>query len=151
MHRKQLIDTFIVNEDKANNIFIWHSGYDKEDCYYRNLYPLNQEQYRIVKNHFKKTGDLRLVLEKKGIFTDEEDELIKKYYPKEGEDVYKRLDNKTKEQCRQRVKRLGISSSSYAVWTDEEDKILKDKYPMIGSDVATILNKKNNVMQELII
>lgn len=54
---KAVIDTFIVNEDKANNIFIWHSGYDKQDCYYRNLYPLNQEQYRIVKNHFKKTGD----------------------------------------------------------------------------------------------
>jgi len=54
---KAVIDTFIVNEDKANNVFIWHSGHDKEDCYYRNLYPLNQEQYRIVKNHFVKTGD----------------------------------------------------------------------------------------------
>ena len=54
---KAVIDTFIVNEDKANNIYIWHSGYDKEDCYYRNLYPLNQEQFRIVKSHFNKTGD----------------------------------------------------------------------------------------------
>lgn len=54
---KAVIDTFIVNEDKANNVFIWHSGHDKEDCYYRNLYPLNQEQYRIVKNYFMKTGD----------------------------------------------------------------------------------------------
>lgn len=54
---KAVINTFIVNEDKANNIFIWHSGYDKQDCYYRNLYPLNQEQYRIVKNYFLKAGD----------------------------------------------------------------------------------------------
>ena len=54
---KAVIDTFIVNEDKANNIYIWHSGYDKQDCYYRNLYPLNQEQYRIVKNRFVNTGD----------------------------------------------------------------------------------------------
>lgn len=38
-------------------MYVWHSGHDKEDCYYRNLYPLNQEQFRIVNNHFQKTGD----------------------------------------------------------------------------------------------
>ena len=54
---KAVVEEFIVNPDKANNVYIWHSGFDKEDCYYRNLYPLNQEQYRIVKNHFNKTGD----------------------------------------------------------------------------------------------
>lgn len=54
---KAVIDTFIVNEDKATNIYIWHSDYDKQDCYYRNLYPLNKEQFRIVKNHFVDTGD----------------------------------------------------------------------------------------------
>lgn len=54
---KAVIETFIVNEDKANNVYIWHSGYDKQDCYYKNLYPLNQEQYRIVKNYFTDTGD----------------------------------------------------------------------------------------------
>lgn len=48
---------FIVNPDIKNNIYIWHSGQDKQDCYYRNLYPLNREQYRIVKNHYVKTGD----------------------------------------------------------------------------------------------
>lgn len=54
---KAVIEEFIVNPDKANNVYIWHSGSDKQDHYYRNLYPLNQEQYRIVKNHFNKTGD----------------------------------------------------------------------------------------------
>ncbi len=54
---KAVVEEFIVNPDKANNVYIWHSGSDKQDCYYRNLYPLNQEQYRIVKNHFNKTGD----------------------------------------------------------------------------------------------
>jgi len=38
-------------------LYIWYSGYDKQDCYYRNLYPLNRKQYRIIKNHFNKTGD----------------------------------------------------------------------------------------------
>lgn len=54
---KAVVEEFIVNPDKANNIYIWHSGYDKDDYYYRNLYPLNQEQYRIVKNNFNKIGD----------------------------------------------------------------------------------------------
>lgn len=51
---KAAVEEFIVNPDKANNIYIWHSGYDKQDCYYRNLYPLNQEQYRIVKKIIRK-------------------------------------------------------------------------------------------------
>lgn len=54
---RAVVDEFIVNPDKKNNVFIWHSGYNKEDNYYRNLYPLNQEQYRVVKSHFLKTGD----------------------------------------------------------------------------------------------
>jgi hypothetical protein len=54
---KMVVETFIVNEDKVNNNYIWHSGHDKADCYYRNLYPLNQEQFRIVNNHFTETGD----------------------------------------------------------------------------------------------
>jgi len=54
---KAVVEEFIVNPDKANNIYIWHRGYNKGDCYYKNLYPLNQEQHRIVKNHFIKTND----------------------------------------------------------------------------------------------
>ncbi|NDO52277.1 hypothetical protein FMM75_23935 [Lachnospiraceae bacterium MD335] len=54
---KAVIEEFVVNPDKTNNVYIWHSGFDKQDHYYRNLYPLNQKQYQIVKNHFNKTGD----------------------------------------------------------------------------------------------
>lgn len=54
---KAVVEEFIVNPDKANNVYIWHSGYIKEDNYYKNLYPLNQEQYRIVRKNFNETGD----------------------------------------------------------------------------------------------
>lgn len=50
-------ESFLVNEDKANNIFLWHKGYDKADCYYKKLYPLNRQQYDVVRSHYKKTGD----------------------------------------------------------------------------------------------
>lgn len=52
-----VVETFVVNHDKRNACFIWHKGYNKEDNYYKNLYPLTKEQYRIVKAHFMKTGD----------------------------------------------------------------------------------------------
>lgn len=54
---KTVVQEFIVNYDIANNNFIWHKGYNKQDCYYKNLYPLSQEQYRIVKANYMKTGD----------------------------------------------------------------------------------------------
>ncbi len=54
---RMVIETFIVNPDIKNNIYIWHSCHNKEDNYYRNLYPLNREQYRIVKQNFMKNGD----------------------------------------------------------------------------------------------
>ena len=51
-----VVETFIVNHDKRNAHFMWHKGYNKEDNYYKHLYPLTKEQYRIVKAHFMKTG-----------------------------------------------------------------------------------------------
>ena len=54
---KAVVEEFIVNPDKTNNVYIWHSGFDKQDHYYRNLYPLNQKQYMAVRKHFNETGD----------------------------------------------------------------------------------------------
>lgn len=54
---KVVVEEFIVNPDIVNNVYIWHSGSDKQDHYYRNLYPLNQKQYMAVRSHFNKTGD----------------------------------------------------------------------------------------------
>lgn len=52
-----VVETFVVNHDKRNANFIWHKGYNKENNYYKHLYPLTKEQYRIVKAHFMKTSD----------------------------------------------------------------------------------------------
>ncbi|WP_313184714.1 hypothetical protein [Lacrimispora sp.] len=52
-----VVDEFIVNPDKQNNVYIWHSGYNKEDNYYQNLYPLSMVQYNTVKQNYIKTGD----------------------------------------------------------------------------------------------
>lgn len=52
-----VVQEFIVNPDCEKNVFVWHSGNNKEDCYYRNLYPLNKEQYYAVRYNYNTTGD----------------------------------------------------------------------------------------------
>lgn len=52
-----VINEFIVNPDKSHNTFIWHAGFDSDDNYYRNLYPVNEKQYYAIRKHFKATGD----------------------------------------------------------------------------------------------
>ena len=54
---KMVVQEFVVNADKRSNVFIWHKGMNKDDNYYKHLYPLNKEQYRIVKAHYMETGD----------------------------------------------------------------------------------------------
>lgn len=40
-----------------NNVFVWHRGYNKRDNYYKNLYPLNKDQYYAVKRYYNQHGD----------------------------------------------------------------------------------------------
>lgn len=54
---KAVVEEFIVNPDVLNNYYVWHRGFDKKDCYYKNLYPLNQEQYRVIRKNFRETED----------------------------------------------------------------------------------------------
>ncbi len=51
-----VVDTFIVNQDKKNNVYIWHRSGDKKDNCYRNLYPLAEKQYYAVREHYNHTG-----------------------------------------------------------------------------------------------
>lgn len=116
---KAVVDEFIVNPDKANNIYIWHSGNDKQDCYYRNLYPLNQEQYRIVKNNFNKTGD------------DSEDFILKVI-----NDIRYKPDNWSKKAMQpvmcgvgyQGSENVDCTSESYLRWHDMINRCYNEKF-----------------------
>ena len=48
---KMVVQEFVFNADMRSNVFIWHKEMNKDDNYYKHLYPLNKEQYRIVKAH----------------------------------------------------------------------------------------------------
>lgn len=52
-----VVKTFIENPDCVNNTFTWHKGFNKDDYYYKNLYPLTKDQYYAVRRNYLKTGD----------------------------------------------------------------------------------------------
>lgn len=74
-------------------------------------------------------------------WTNEEVEILRKYYPKEGGSVCKRLNNKNHEQCRSYAKRLNLrlintpTRAKPKKWTDEELKIMYKYYPTEGKNV----------------
>ena len=54
---QEVVREFIVNPDTVNNVFIWHRGGNKKDYYYKNLYPLNKDQYYAVRRYYNKNVD----------------------------------------------------------------------------------------------
>ena len=74
-------------------------------------------------------------------WTEEEDSIIKKYYPKEGGKVYLRLKNRTYSTVVGRASALGIKydNEENRKWTKEEDIILKENYIKLGKNIVNLL------------
>lgn len=73
-------------------------------------------------------------------WTVEEENILRKYYVREGEDVLKRLPNRTRNGLYKRLKKLGISANLF--WTAKEDLIIKKNYPSMGSKMAYMLPER---------
>ena len=82
-------------------------------------------------------------MEKVGIFTKDEDGIIRKYYPVEGSDVYKRLKGKNGKQCRSRAGILGVKFQNISNWTIEEDEIIKKYYASNSEKIKEKLPNRN--------
>lgn len=73
---------------------------------------------------------------------EEEDTILKEFYPSEGAAVAQRLTGRTMASCQLRAYRLGIERQEphkNGKWTQEEDDILRFRYPEIGIRVAQFL------------
>ena len=87
-------------------------------------------------------------------WTADEIEILRKYYPAEGDQVCERLSGRTAKSCRIQASKMEISkniSSSATVqndvkyvrlWTEAEDKILREYYAAEGSKVRYRLNQR---------
>lgn len=74
-------------------------------------------------------------------WTEEEIEILKKYYPIEGMHVIKRLEGRTKNAIKLRVLQLNLKSPS--IWTEGENEILKRYYPKYGTDIIKKLPNRS--------
>lgn len=64
------------------------------------------------------------------IWSKEEDDILKEWYPIEGPEVYKRLPGRSKAACINRARRLGLKFDKS--WKKKEDNYLKKEFPRIG-------------------
>ncbi len=74
-------------------------------------------------------------------WTEEEIEILKKWYPIEGGDVEKRLDGRTRCTIYAIAHKLGIKAPDN-FWTEEEIEILKEWYPIEGIKVKSRLKQR---------
>lgn len=77
-----------------------------------------------------------------GKWTEEEIEILKKWYPIEGLKVLVRLEDRTKSAIQAMAVRLNIQSPDRD-WTDEEINILKEYYFIEGNKVKNRLNNRS--------
>ena len=73
-------------------------------------------------------------------WSEEEIEILKKYYPIEGKECYKRFKGISKAQIKGAAIRLKIYRNP--MWSIEEDKIMEQYYPTEGGDCYKRLNNK---------
>ena len=72
-------------------------------------------------------------------WSDEEVNILKDFYPKEGNKVSRRLPGKNRAHINRMVKELGLKwneSREYNQWTKEEEEILITYYPIEGKEVS---------------
>ena len=81
-------------------------------------------------------------------WSNEEIEILKKYYSIEGNKVYKRFTDRTPKECECKAYKIGLrvnakeSTIRNINWSEEEVNILIEKYSLIGSAVCQELNNK---------
>ena len=67
-------------------------------------------------------------------WTDEEDKILREFYPTEGSGVHKRLPDRGPKDCGARGRLLGLSFEGKSRgWTEEEDRLLREYYSVGGS------------------
>ncbi len=99
---------------------------------------------KIVKDYATECFDLiheiRYLLADKTRWQENEDDILRSFYPSEGESCFSRLPERSTTACRNRCYYLGLA---HKPWSDEEIAIMKQFYSSEGYAVVKRLNGKN--------
>lgn len=104
----------------------------KTNSIFKNSGALNvvESQQMIVKDYRKNIVDvlneIKESLDCWSYWTEEEDNILRKYYPVEFSNVAKRLPHHTPQGCKYRAAVLGLTDKG--LWTKEEDDFLRSNY-----------------------
>lgn len=98
---------------------------------------------RPIKGVYSRACDLKLnpCVSSHSYFSEEEIEIVKKYYPLEGSLCSKRLNNRSAQSITNLAYKLGIKFEKFT-WTKEEIEILNKYYPIEGTEVIKRLPNK---------
>lgn len=127
--------------------------------------PWSDEEIKVIKNHYNDGKEILLSLIPErdwericakalelGIkiktqsprdfqWTSEEDEIIKKYYPKVGYKLTDKLPGRNEKSIMQRASKLEVKIDSF--WTSEEEKLLIEIYPIYGLTESSKILKRS--------
>jgi hypothetical protein len=79
-------------------------------------------------------------------WTKEEEDILRQYYPIEGDKCFRKIPNRSYASCTQKLFELGIKGSSSQHWSNYEDDILKTHYPTKKHECFKLLAKRKTFL-----
>lgn len=96
------------------------------------------------KRKLQAQGELIFSIKRKH-WSEEEDAILRYYYPLEGSNCKKRLPNRSKDAIRQRANNLGITDNPNIIWTKEELHIIEENCPLDAKVLQKLMQGKGNI------
>ena len=113
----------------------------------RSVCAIRQRVVKIMNQKSEPTSNIpkpaRPRKPRKSGWSNEEDNILREYYPIEGMRVVNRLPNRTASACIHRVSKLGVLCQNCMRWTDEENNIIRYFFPLEGGEVCNRLPGRN--------
>ena len=109
--------------------------------FYREIFKIQFPKRTYSSVHYR-SNFLGLTTPNRIPFSKEEEDLIRKYYPIEGQNCYARFNNRSKQTIVLLARKLGIKSLKN-IWTEEELKIIRTYYAKEGKNIAKRIPNKS--------
>ena len=101
---------------------------------YKDIFDINASDYWTI--------ELAELLRKSNRpWTEEENEILKQYYPVEHCKAFERIKDRTYSACKQQIRKLGLCGDTF--WTEEEDAIIIKYYKELGADIQDMLPERS--------
>ena len=121
----------VITREKESDMDFDDTGFEDIDTFFvlENVIEI-QEMFAEINGWLKRRE-----------WTEEENKILREYYPIEGSEVADRLERRTKEAVKTQARKLGLRTDK-DLWDEEEDEILRKYYPIEGMKVKNRLKDR---------